>query len=80
MFLILKTGIQNYYRIKDMELKNYCLGMVLIVFALGIGNYPQEALVQYPNSIYFYLSVALINITMIIDQREQRQVKLAQNI
>ena len=80
MFVILKTGIKNYYRIKDIELKNYCLGMVLIVFALGIGNYPQEALVQYPNSIYFYLTVALINITMIIDQREQQLVKLSQNI
>jgi putative inorganic carbon (HCO3(-)) transporter len=76
MFVVLKTGIENYYIIKDIELKNYCLGMVLIIFALGIGNYPQEALVQFPNSVYFYLAVAMINITLIIDKRDSKNVAL----
>lgn len=68
MFIILKTGINNYYKIKDPELKSYCLAMVLIVFALNIGNYPQEALVQFPTNIYFYLVVALSSITSRLDQ------------
>jgi hypothetical protein len=34
--------------------------MVLIVFALHIGNFPQEALVQYPTNILFSLVLALI--------------------
>ncbi|MHB1177148.1 MAG: O-antigen ligase family protein [Daejeonella sp.] len=67
MFIILKTGIDNYYRIRDPELKCYCLGMVLIVFAYHIGNYPQEALVQFPSNVYFYLIAALINITLKLD-------------
>ncbi|WP_225975509.1 O-antigen ligase family protein [Panacibacter ginsenosidivorans] len=67
MFIILKTGIKNYYRIRDPELKAYCLAMVLIVFAFNLGNYPQEALVQFPSNIYFYLVVALINITYRLD-------------
>lgn len=67
MFMILKTGINNYYRIRDPELKTYCLAMVLIVFAFNIGNYPQEALVQFPSNVYFYLVTALINILYRLD-------------
>lgn len=68
MFIILKTGIENYYNIRDPELKSYCLAMVLITFAFNIGNYPQEALVQYPSNVYFYLVAALINITYKLDK------------
>ncbi|HEY1009504.1 MAG TPA: O-antigen ligase domain-containing protein, partial [Daejeonella sp.] len=73
MFIILKTGINNYYLIKDPELKSYCLAMTLIVFALNIGNYPQEALVQFPTNVYFYLVVALINITLRLDLEKRKQ-------
>lgn len=69
MFMILKTGINNYYAIRDPELKSYCLAMTLIVFALNIGNYPQEALVQFPSNVYFYLEVALINVLLTIDKQ-----------
>lgn len=67
MFVILKTGINNFYRIRDPELKTYCLAMVLVVFAFNIGNYPQEALVQFPSNVYFYLATALINILYRLD-------------
>jgi hypothetical protein len=70
MFTILKTGINNYYKIKDPQLKSYCLAVTLIVFALNFGNYPQEALVQYPTNVYFYLVVALMVVTLRIDQQQ----------
>ena len=79
LFIILKTGIENYFKIKDPELKNYCLAMVIIVFALNVGNFPQEALVQYPINVYFYLVAALINITLKID-REQNNVHSQINV
>ena len=68
MFLSIKTGIENYYKIKDPLLKSICLSMVLIAFALNIGNYPQEAFVQFPTSIYIYLVIAIINVTLKLDQ------------
>ena len=74
MFVVLKTGIRNYYAIKDPELKNFCLAMLLIVFALNIGNYPQEAFVQFPSSIYFYLAVALLNVTFLLDKQKQESI------
>jgi putative inorganic carbon (hco3(-)) transporter len=73
MFIALKTGIDNYYRIRDPELKTYCLAMVLMVFALNLGNYPQEALVQYPINILFCMALALINITLLLDKKSKPQ-------
>lgn len=70
MFLVLKTGIDNYFKIKDPELKGICLAMTLIVFALMIGNYPQEAFVQFPTNIYLYLEFALIGVTLKLDQEK----------
>jgi len=75
MFIILKTGIINYFRIKNQELKSYCLAMVLVVFAMNVGNYPQEALVQYPNNVLFFLAVALINSTYKLDEEEQLDIQ-----
>jgi O-antigen ligase len=78
MFTILKTGINNYYLIKNPELKIYCLAMVLIIFVFNIGNYPQQALVQYPSNILFYLACALLNVTLRIDKQEQADKKAAE--
>jgi putative inorganic carbon (hco3(-)) transporter len=69
MFSILCQGINNYYSIKDARLKAYCLSALMIVFVYNIGNYPQEALVQFPSNILFYVAVALINITKRLDEK-----------
>lgn len=74
MFVILKTGINNYYLIKNPELKIYCLAMVLIIFVFNIGNYPQQALVQYPSNILFYLACALLSVTLRLDKQEQQEL------
>lgn len=73
MFTILYTGIRNYYRIRDPELKMYALAMVLIIFAFNLGNFPQEALVQYPDNLYFYLTVALITVLYRLDKQKNTE-------
>ncbi|UEG53830.1 O-antigen ligase family protein [Mucilaginibacter daejeonensis] len=78
MFTIIKKGINNYYQMRDPELKTYCLAMTLVVFAYNIANFPQEALVQYPSNVFFYLEVALIEITFRLDQAKQKE-QAAQN-
>jgi putative inorganic carbon (HCO3(-)) transporter len=70
VFTGLKTGINNYYSIRDPELKAYCFAMVLVLFAFHIANFPQEALVQYPSNINFYLVLALIVVTKRIDNEQ----------
>lgn len=74
MFTVLAVGINNYYTIKDPELKSYCLAALLIIFALNIGNYPQEALVQYPSCVLFYLAIALLNVTKRLDDRQNQLI------
>ncbi|MFC5283308.1 O-antigen ligase family protein [Pedobacter alpinus] len=69
MFTSLYVGIKNFFEIRDPELKSYCLAMVLIVFALTIANYPQEAIVQYPMSIYFYMILAIITVSKVLDNQ-----------
>ena len=78
MFTVLKTGIDNYYKIKDPELKSYCLGAIIMIFAWNIANFPQEALVQYPSNVIFFLTVALINITLRLDKEQQNNLSNAQ--
>jgi putative inorganic carbon (HCO3(-)) transporter len=72
-FIVMKTGIENYFKIKDPELKTYCLAMILIIFAISVGNFPQEAIVQFPLSVYFYMFIAMLNITWRLDQQKQEE-------
>ena len=80
MFTILRVGIVNYYSINDPTLKSYCLSMILIVFAFHIGNYPQEALVQFPSNVYFYLVTALIVVVKRIDDQQQIDVSTIKSL
>lgn len=70
LFVILKTGINNYYLIQNPELKTYCLAMILTIFVYNVGNYPQQALVQYPSNILFYMASALLVVTKRLDDEE----------
>ena len=72
MFVVLKSGIEYFFKIRNPELRSYCLGMTLVLFALNIGNFPQEALVQYPNNILFYLAIAIIQVVYKLDIQEQK--------
>jgi putative inorganic carbon (hco3(-)) transporter len=69
VFTALYCGINNYYLIRDPALKNYCLAATLIVFIYNIGNYPQEAIVQFPSNLIFFLVMAIIPICYRIDRQ-----------
>jgi hypothetical protein len=71
MFTALRIGINNFFLIKDPVLKNYCLAMVLVLFAFNIGSYPQQSIVQFPSNIMFYLIIALINVLKRLDDEKQ---------
>ncbi|MCC8423770.1 O-antigen ligase family protein [Mucilaginibacter sp. UR6-11] len=71
MFTIMRTGINNYYQIKDPEIKTYCLAILLIIFAYNIANFPQEALVQFPSNVFFSLDMALLTVLLRLDKEKQ---------
>ena len=74
IFVILQYAIKTYFKIRDPELKSYALAMILIVFAWNIGNYPQEALVQYPSNVLFFLAIAIIPAMYRIDQQQNLEI------
>jgi len=80
IFVALKTGINNFFLIKDPELKNYTLGMVMVIFAFAIASYPQQSIVQFPSNIIFYLSIALINVLKRLDDEKQIAEKSVKRI
>lgn len=60
LFVSLKTGIYYYYRCRDPEIKIYYLAIVIVVFLLVLASYPQEAITLLPNSVVFYVCLAMI--------------------
>jgi hypothetical protein len=70
-FVVLYQGILYYYYIKDPELKTFCLAMLLIIFVLDFGNFPQQAFVQYPSNILIYLAMAIMVVCMRLDIKQR---------
>lgn len=77
IFIALKTGINNFFLIKDPQLRNYCLAMILVLFAFNVGSYPQQSIVQFPSNLMFYLTIALINVLKRLDDQQQLSLNSA---
>ncbi len=60
LFVSLKTAIYYYLRVKNPKIKAIYLGLTVMFFQLTLANYPQEAIVQLPTSIIFYVSLAML--------------------
>jgi hypothetical protein len=58
--IILGVGIRNYYRMRDPLLKTYLAAILGVIFSIVVANYPQEALIQAPTILIFYIMMALI--------------------
>lgn len=58
--VIITVGVRNYYRMSDPLLKAYLAGLLCSIFSIVIANYPQEALIQAPTILIFYIMMALV--------------------
>ncbi|MGF7078937.1 O-antigen ligase family protein [Mucilaginibacter sp. UYCu711] len=76
MFIVMKTGIDNFYRVKDPEIKTYILGITMVIFAYNIANFPQEALVQFPSNVLFSLDMAMLTILYRLDKQKQEELAI----
>jgi len=59
-FTIMRTGLRYVYRIRDPEMADYYLGLVVMLFSLMVAQYSQMAVTQYPLVLYFYGALALL--------------------
>ncbi|MEM6964919.1 MAG: hypothetical protein AAF573_09150, partial [Bacteroidota bacterium] len=60
IFQCLRWGIYYYFRVRDPMIKNLYLAINTAFFMLVIASYPQEAILQVPTSIIFYILLAAI--------------------
>ncbi len=63
LWVILVTGIRQYFRARDPVIKNLTLAIVVAMFMLVLASYPQEAIPMLPTSLIFYVLLAcLVNL------------------
>ncbi|MCB0517207.1 MAG: O-antigen ligase family protein, partial [Bacteroidetes bacterium] len=59
-FIVLQTGIYNYIRCTQAEIKTYYEAFLTLIFVLTLANYPQEAVILVPNSLVYFISAAAL--------------------
>ncbi len=79
LFVIIVTGVRNYYRIRSPEIKSYHLAFLLTVIMLVVASYPQEAITSPPSSVIFYICVAGMIKLVRIDKEKHQNEKLAEH-
>lgn len=60
LFIIINTGLKHYLRVKNPQIKIIYLALTTMMFMLILASYVQEAIVQLPTSIHFYICLAII--------------------
>src|SRR5690606_34942517 len=48
LFFILKSGIDNYFKVDNSRIKTYYLGVLTVTFMTIVAMYPQEAIRVHP--------------------------------
>jgi hypothetical protein len=70
---VLIVGIKNYFCLRNKILKAYIGGLLAVVYAIAIGNYPQQALILAPNVFIFYAIMAMVVNSKKIDRAPTEQ-------
>ena len=58
-YVILRTGIRYFYRVRDPDLKTLYAAHLVCIFSLLVAQFSQMAIGQYPNVLYFYSALAI---------------------
>jgi len=77
LFVAMKTGIQNYFRMKDPELRSYMLATLITFFVLILANFPQEAIIQLPTNVIFFIVMALLTKLKTLEEERTLETNVA---
>ena len=75
IFKIINIGIYYYFRVKNEQIKTIYLAITVMMFMLALASYVQEAIIQLPTSIFFYISLAIL--ARLKDFEEEADMELA---
>lgn len=59
-YIILRTGIRYFYRVKDPYIKTLYVANLVYIFTLFVAMYSQQAIGQYPSVFYYLSALALL--------------------
>lgn len=59
-YIFLRTGIRNFYRVRDDYIKTLYVANLVSIFTLLVAQFSQLAIGQYPSVLYFYAALALL--------------------
>jgi len=54
------VGIRNYFYMKNPELKAYLLAILVTYYVLIFANFPQEAIIQLPTNVIFFIILSFM--------------------
>lgn len=60
LFVALRYSIYYYFRTKAPPVRNFYLGISVVLFMLIVASYPQEAITLPPTSLVFYVLLAIV--------------------
>ncbi|MBI1193479.1 MAG: hypothetical protein GC205_09915 [Bacteroidetes bacterium] len=60
LFTAIVVGVKSVMRSRDPAIINLYMGLTGVIFALLVANYGQEAIILLPNSIVFYIVLAMV--------------------
>ena len=60
LFMALRYSIYYYFRTKAPPVRNFYLGISVVIFMLIVASYPQEAITLPPTSLVFYVLLAMV--------------------
>ncbi|PHN08400.1 O-antigen ligase family protein [Flavilitoribacter nigricans] len=59
-FIAFQVSVFYYFRVRNPQIKIMYLGLAMITFILGMASYPQEVVTLLPNSIIYYVLLAIV--------------------
>lgn len=59
-YLILRTGIKYFYRVRDHYIRTLYVANLVAIFTMMVAQFSQQAIGQYPSVLYFYMGLALL--------------------
>ncbi len=58
-FVVMRQGFHHFFRLKDPELRDYYIGLLVMMFSLLVGQYSQMAITQNPIALFFYATMVI---------------------
>jgi putative inorganic carbon (hco3(-)) transporter len=58
-FVVMRRGLHYFFRVKDAEIQNYYIGLIVMMFTLMVSQYSQMAIAQTPLSTFFYATMVI---------------------